>query len=335
MLEFQNVNPIKNSLLQMVKSQGEEILDDSNKVISLMNDIIPDYERERRLLKHVLSNDVLKMMRKEDSHKIAIMKAREYMTNELFLADAAVEFVLTCFTHMMEWAYEPPANKPAQPTAAAPMMQNPGGNPIPFGSAHAAPARPVAAAPKPSAERRFTPEEAKRAAGLFSSTVKVPEGVTNIADFCFDGSRVKEITLPQSVYVIGEYAFSDCKKLKTLEMPPNVRRIGRGAFSSCGKLTMMRVPQGVTEIEDSTFEFCSSLEMLELPPTIASIGSEAFQGCISLKKLFLTDSVKYIDDDAFKMCQNLTVRCVENSYVHKFCTSHGVKCEPVRKGFAG
>ncbi len=334
MLEFQNVNPIKNSLLQMVKSQGEEILDNSNTVISLMNDIIPDYERERRLLKHVLSNDVLKMMRKEDSHKIAIMKAREYMTNELFLADAAVEFVLTCFTFMMEWTYEPPANKPAQPVAAP--MQNPGGNPIPFGSAHAAPARAaVAPVPKPSAERRFTPEEAKRAAGLFASTVRVPEGVTNIADFCFDGSRVKEITLPSSVFVIGEYAFSDCKKLKTLEIPANVKRIGRGAFSSCGKLTVLRVPQGVTEIEDSTFEFCSSLEMLELPPTIASIGSEAFQGCISLKKLFLTDSVKYIDDDAFKMCQNLTIRCVENSYVHKFCTGHGVKCEAVRKGFAG
>lgn len=331
MLQFENTNTIKRSLLQMVKEHGEGILDDDKRFISLMNDYIPEYEKERRLLKHVLANNILATMRREDNQKIAILKAREFMSSELFLADTAVEFVLSCFTYMMEWNYTPPTPAPQQ--AAAPGA--PAGAPVqqqsPAAQPAAAPAQP---APAPiTQERRFTSDEAKRASGLFNSTARVPEGYTTIEDFAFDSSRIKGVELPSTLYVIGEYAFSDCKKLKSIEIPANVKRIGKGAFSSCAKLTIMRIPAGVTEVEENTFQFCTGLEVLDLPNTISSIGEGAFQGCMSLKKLFLTDTVKYIDDTAFAMCPALTIKCYENSYVHRFCEQHGMTYEAVRKGF--
>lgn len=328
MLQFDNTNTIKRALLQMVKEHGEGILDDDKRFISLMNDYIPEYEKERRLLKHVLGNNILATMRREDNQRIAVLKAREFMSSELFLADSAVEFVLVCFTYMMEWSYTPPAQ---------PQQQSPApGTPDQPQDAAAQPTPAAPATPKPAPvtqERRFTAEEARRASGLFNSTAKVPEGYTTIEDFAFDSSRIKGIELPSTLYVIGEYAFSDCKKLRAVELPANVKRIGKGAFSSCAKISMMRIPDGVTEVEENTFQFCTGLEVLELPSTISSIGEGAFQGCMSLKKLFLTDTVKYIDETAFAMCPALTIRCYENSYVHRFCEQNGLTYEAIRKGF--
>ena len=330
MLQFENTNQIKNALLRMVKEHGETILDDEKRFLSLMNDYIPEYEKERRLFKHVLSNGILTMLRREENQRIAILKAREFMSGELFLADTAVEFVLTCFTFMMEWNYVSPAPQPVQQAAAS---QPAAGAPTPVAST--APTAQAAPAKQVTSEVLYTKNDAKRASGLFNSTAKVPMGYTTIEDFAFDSSRIKGVELPPSLYVIGEYAFSDCKKLKSIELPVNLKRIGKGAFSSCAKLSMVRIPAGVTEIEENTFQFCTGLEVLDLPNTISSIGAEAFQACVSLKKLFLNDSVKYIDDTAFKMCPDLVIKCYENSYVHRFCDEHNMRCETVRKGFRG
>ena len=341
MLVFETTNKIKHALRQMVQQYGEEILDNKDQFVSIMNDTIPEYEKERRLLRTVLNQNMLSTMRREDSKKIAIMKAREYMTNELFLADSAVEFVLTCFTFMMDWDYESPAPAPVQAApaqaAAAPAANagavTPGGIPrngnipgvtSPVGGAKSA--APV------SEQRLYDAKTASR--NRWKNSIKVDEGYTNIDAFCFDGfGFLKTVQLPNSLVVIGEFAFSECKRLKSIELPANIKRIGRGAFQSCSRLTMLRIPDGVTEIEENTFAFCQGLEILDLPSSITSIAAEAFQSCISLKKLFLGDGVKFIEDNAFDMCPSLTIRCYENTYVHKYCQANGIKCEATKKGF--
>ena len=72
-----NTNAVKHALYEIVREHGDEVLNDTNKFIALMSDYIPDNDRERRLLKHVLTNGVLATMRREDNQKIAIMKSRE------------------------------------------------------------------------------------------------------------------------------------------------------------------------------------------------------------------------------------------------------------------
>ena len=328
MLVFENTNKIKHAFRQMVQQYGEEILDNKDQFVSIMNDTIPEFEKERRLFRTVLNQNLLGTMRREDSKKIAIMKAREYMTNELFLADSAVEFVLICFTFMMDWDYESPAPQEVQAAAAAiPAAAAPTPTSVPKAADKA-----KAAAPAVTEQRIYDAKTASRS--RWKNTVKVDDGYTNLDAFCFDGfGFLKTVTLPNSLIVIGEFAFSECKRLKTIDLPPHIKRIGRGAFQSCSRLTMLRIPDGVTEIEENTFAFCQGLEVLELPKTISSIGSEAFQSCVSLKSLFLTDSVKYIEENAFEMCPNLTIGCYENTYAHKFCQENGIKCKVIKKTF--
>ena len=81
------------------------------------------------------------------------------------------------------------------------------------------------------------------------------------------------------------------------------------------------------EIADSTFAFCTSLEIVEIPDTVSSIGEQAFAGCEKLRKLTLPQSVKFIDKNAFAYCPRLTIRCIENSYVYKYCLNNAIPWE--------
>jgi len=348
---FENTIAVSQKLKSMLQQFGDEVLTNPDKFVALMNDYIPEYEKERRLLKNVAKSGVLTAMMRGDNQKIATMKAKEYMINEMFLSEGAVEFVMVCFTYLLDWPYE--TTMPEQGAMAAP-VQSSFQAPPQYNNPAAAPAMnagfgvapvPQAVAPQPAAAPVSAPIVAAQseenpiifhasdaARSRLRGNVKVPSGYTTLETFCFDGfSFMKSIELPATLVTIGDYAFSECKRLKSVTIPPSVRVIKQGAFSTCGKLTRVNIPAGVTEIADNTFEFCYSLEIVELPNTILTIGNLAFQGCEELKKLFIPDSVKKIADDAFLKCTNLTIKCYENSYAARFCMENGIRNETVSK----
>ena len=317
---FENTLAIKRELTNIIDQQGKDIIKDTNKFVSLLNDYIPEFEKERRLLRNMLNSNVLKNMIKEGNQKIAVMKAEKYMTSELFLSESAADFVLVCFTHILGWEYTPKHKEPEKASAAD------SGEKKKEKAKKSAPAVDINA-------RIFRPVDAAKF--RFRGNVAIPDGYTKIDSFCFDGfGFMRTIQLPPTMAAIGEYAFSECKRLKGIEFPPSIKVIKQGAFSQCAKLTMVRIPDGILDIEDNTFSFCRSLEIIDVPSSVSSIGAAAFSGCDSLRKLFLPESIKFIDAEAFSYCPSLVIRCYENSYVHKYCLSNGIKFETVAKGTA-
>lgn len=361
---FENTIAVSQKLKGMLQQFGDEILNNPDQFVSLMNDYIPEYEKERRLLKNVIKSGVLTVMLRGDNQNIAIQKAKEYMMNEMFLSEGAVEFVIVCFTYLLNWVYETtmpeqgavaaPAQTAFQPqpqfnTAAAGYGMAAGAMMGGYGAAPAQqimPQQPAVPVPQPAMAQPmvnpapavveeddpviFRSSDAGRS--RLKGNVKVPGGYTQLDNFCFDGfGFMKSVELPSTMITIGDYAFSECKRLKAVTLPPSVRIIKQGAFFSCGKLPRISIPNGVIEISDNTFQFCFNLESVELPNTIASIGSQAFQGCESLRKLFIPDSVKQIAEDAFLQCSSLTVKCYQNSYVQRYCMEVGLKTEVISK----
>ena len=314
---FDNTIEIQHILKTIMEKHGSILINDPTQFVSTLNDYLNGYEKERRLLVNAMRAGVLKNMVKEEktNREYALLSAKSYMIDELFVSENAAEFVLACFTYTLGWPYKSSMTKSEEDKKVEAKKEEKVDN-----------------EPKLRIDDKiFKTSDAGR--HRLARNIVIPEGFTKIDSFCFDRfTFMRSITLPSTMMGIGDYAFSECKNLKGIELPAGLKVIEQGAFSQCGKLAMIKIPKGILEIPDNTFEFCSNLTVVEIPNTVSSIGVEAFSGCEKLEKLFLPDSVKFIDKNAFSYCPSLTIRCYVNSYVHKYCITYGIDCETVAVG---
>ena len=313
--QFENIDEVKEALKKIVNEHGVELFKDSKRFTGRLNDYMPEYEKERRLIRNVINNNVITQMLEEPDQKLSVVKAREYMLNDMFLSATAAEFVLDCFTYMFGWPFTPEIK--TEPVQAAPVRET-----APSGKNNSEPEKEIKQKP-------FRPFDAIKYK-LFSN-VKISEGYTVINSFAFDSyGFLKTVKIPSTCKVIGEYAFSECKKLREVTLPDTLRVIQKGAFSSCSSLQRVQIPWGVTAIEEGTFSFCTNLEDIIIPATVSSIGDEAFQGCETLRDVMLPETIKFIGNNVFDFCPAITIQCRENSYVHKFCMTNGIHFEIVK-----
>lgn len=90
-----------------------------------------------------------------------------------------------------------------------------------------------------------------------SPNVVVPKVLENlpvkvVSGFCFNNS-IKNVTLPESIVVIGDCAFENCEALETINIPKNVSDIGENAFFDCTSLKSLTIPKNVTTIGENAF----------------------------------------------------------------------------------
>ncbi len=130
--------------------------------------------------------------------------------------------------------------------------------------------------------------------------------VTVIGENAFSGcADLTEIHIPSSVTDIGDYAFSS-SALKEIIIPDCVKNIGVGVFSGCDEIITAGIGNGVTAISELAFFGCGSLESVALSDSVKEIGGEAFYDCSSLSDIIIPDSVAVIGDSAFSGCASLT-----------------------------
>jgi hypothetical protein len=110
------------------------------------------------------------------------------------------------------------------------------------------------------------------------------------------------VTLPDTITVIGPSVFSNCTGLTEITMP-KVTTIGANAFFQCRALTEITLPEAIA-IGDYAFYQCSALIEITLPKA-NTIGNSAFYNCTTLKTITLP-KVTDIGDSAFLSCRTLT-----------------------------
>ena len=139
----------------------------------------------------------------------------------------------------------------------------------------------------------------------------VNEGVEEIERSAFSGSDLQEVQLADSITVLNEYAFSNCRDLKTINIPKNLTFLGLGAFGGCGELSIdVVIPEGVTEIWDDAFRKCEKIKSVKFHNKITYIGSNSFQECFAIKEVEIYSG--NIDMFAFYYCVGL-----EKVIIHK------------------
>ena len=113
-----------------------------------------------------------------------------------------------------------------------------------------------------------------------------------------EGKDGETYTIAASVKVIGDLAFSDCKKLETIAIPDNVVEIGKNAFLNCSGLKYITLGSGVAKIKERAFVGCRGLTSITIPDSVTEIGGSVFLGCSSLTDIHIPDSVTFVFDGA-------------------------------------
>lgn len=95
-------------------------------------------------------------------------------------------------------------------------------------------------------------------------SVSLPSSLREIASRAFDGMyNLQQISLPDGLEKIGDYAFYNCRALEEIELPSSLIEIGYWAFSRCFNLKRINIPSSVTKIGDNPFYDCNSLASVE------------------------------------------------------------------------
>lgn len=150
--------------------------------------------------------------------------------------------------------------------------------------------------------------------GTDKNTVEIPNGVTSISNYAFDGcSSLTAITIPDSVTSIDYSAFQGCSSLTEITIPPNVKIINNSVFQNCSRLTTVRIPESVEAIGRSAFQGCSSLKTIDLPNSVNYISTYAFQDCSSLTAITIPEGVTSIGNSTFAGCSKLTSITIPDS----------------------
>ena len=107
-----------------------------------------------------------------------------------------------------------------------------------------------------------------------------------------DCTKLQEVTLPDGVQVIGEYAFIRCAALTTVNLS-QVTRIDEYAFWECTSLTALTL-DNVTTIDHDAFYGCTGLETLKIPKC-TQFGNYIVTGCKALTRIEATAAGNFVD----------------------------------------
>ena len=139
-------------------------------------------------------------------------------------------------------------------------------------------------------------------------SVWIPKSLTNINGFgggCFKGcTALTDITFETGITKIADYQF-DGSPIKSITIPDTVTTVGMSAFSGCANLTAIDLPTSVTEIGAYAFEKCTGLTAVTLPKHLRKLGLSAFSGCTALKSVFIPLSLQNTSNP-FRNCTALT-----------------------------
>ena len=130
--------------------------------------------------------------------------------------------------------------------------------------------------------------------------------VTEIVNWAFkEWNTLTEVTLPNTVEIIGFQAFFNCSNLTKVIIPEGVRKIGQNAFNGCSQLTSITIPSTIENM-NTAFSGNTALSHVTLTNGISEISYSAFEGCTGLTEVEIPSSVNKIRQDAFNGCTNLS-----------------------------
>ncbi len=131
------------------------------------------------------------------------------------------------------------------------------------------------------------------------------EGVATVGASAFQGSRLEQLVLPDSVTHVGPLAFQGCRYLRQVQLSASMTSVPDWCFSLCSQLTAISIPAGITAVESAAFQGCPLQQVTFAPGSrLTAIGENAFAGC-PVAELTFPAALELIGNGAFADCGNL------------------------------
>ena len=120
--------------------------------------------------------------------------------------------------------------------------------------------------------------------GNTRTSYTIPDSVKVIGEDAFSACNITSVTIPDSVTTIGDFAFRYCYGLKGITIPDSVTTIGDLAFFECS-LTDVTIPDSVITIGEYAFAYCK-FTSVTIGNNVKTIGDYAFAGNHSPKDVY-------------------------------------------------
>ena len=146
-----------------------------------------------------------------------------------------------------------------------------------------------------------------------NADITLPDDLTKVGNYAFhDGRNLRITSLPSGITTIGSYAFG-LTAISVTSLPDGITSIGTHAFYGCSYLALTSLPSGLTTIPTSCFQNCTRLALTSLPSGVTTIDSSAFDGCTGLTISALPSGVQTINTSAFANCYAITLTSLPDS----------------------
>ena len=130
--------------------------------------------------------------------------------------------------------------------------------------------------------------------------------VTGIGIYAFQYSKMRSLTLPDTIEVIGMYTFTDCPNLTSVKLPDSVKRIKLHAFENCSALSEIIFPDHLVETAEYTFENTPWLDAQRQKDPLVIVNGAVIDGRTCKGEVKIPSTVKYVAAGAFQKNEDIT-----------------------------
>lgn len=172
-------------------------------------------------------------------------------------------------------------------------------------------------------------------------SVVIPTGVREIKTGAFanyvdriweEDTRVKSVTFPETLEVIGDNAFYKNVALESVTFSTGLKKIGMRAFSCCYALKAIEIPEGVEWVETNAFSDCKGLRRIRIPNSIKTFNGGpynpySYENLVSLEEFVIETDPQNKEHIAFLSTRLFSLESLADYYINGKIKT----CEPLDK----